>query len=300
MYTIITNQDEIKDCQQQLVNVLTLHLPNNDIYKIGFPGGNWDCNIRYNTKIWFYTYVIDSDESTSPRFWNGFGLTETLNESKSNNIITEINIPSNGLNKRVSGFFARDENNQVNLFHRGRLGGGRKGIGKNAFLNWSANSLRKVKTEKYDDYAILVGKINGNDFIDKVFELLTDISNFKYYITAAPDEDSVFLSDEELIDKIDNPTQKLNKSEITTYDRNYYIKEHALRKAKGICQLCDQKAPFKTKYGRPYLEVHHIVWLSKGGFDSPENVTALCPNCHRRMHILDNQCDIDKLVSKNA
>lgn len=110
----------------------------------------------------------------------------------------------------------------------------------------------------------------------------------------------MFLSDEELIDKIDNPTQKLNKSEITTYDRNYYIKEHALRKAKGICQLCDQKAPFKTKYGRPYLEVHHIVWLSKGGFDSPENVTALCPNCHRRMHILDNQCDIDKLVSKNA
>ncbi|WP_163591073.1 HNH endonuclease, partial [Klebsiella variicola] len=36
--------------------------------------------------------------------------------------------------------------------------------------------------------------------------------------------------------------------------------------------------------GTPFLEVHHIEWLSNGGEDSVENAIALCPNCHRQAH----------------
>ncbi|MEE7094460.1 HNH endonuclease, partial [Escherichia coli O10] len=39
--------------------------------------------------------------------------------------------------------------------------------------------------------------------------------------------------------------------------------------------------------GTPFLEVHHIEWLSKGGEDSVENAIALCPNCHRQAHYGD-------------
>ena len=49
------------------------------------------------------------------------------------------------------------------------------------------------------------------------------------------------------------------------------------------------------KNGEPYLETHHIVWLSEGGEDSIENTVALCPNCHRKMHVVNLQEDIDKL-----
>ena len=47
-----------------------------------------------------------------------------------------------------------------------------------------------------------------------------------------------------------------------------------------------------------YLEVHHIVWLAKGGADALENVVALCPNCHRKMHINPNDDDIKALKKK--
>ena len=77
------------------------------------------------------------------------------------------------------------------------------------------------------------------------------------------------------------------------YTRNPYISEHAKRRAKGICQLCLQAAPFKNKSGDPFLETHHIQWLSKGGEDSIKNTVALCPNCHRKMHLLN--LDIDRL-----
>ncbi|MCO6501398.1 MAG: HNH endonuclease [Vicingus serpentipes] len=55
--------------------------------------------------------------------------------------------------------------------------------------------------------------------------------------------------------------------------------------------------------GQPYLEVHHIVELSNNRSDSPINVIALCPNCHRRVtHGKDglqynNELKIKKLES---
>lgn len=81
----------------------------------------------------------------------------------------------------------------------------------------------------------------------------------------------------------------------TTYDRNSFVSEYAKRRANGICQLCEQLAPFKDKKGNPYLENHHIVWLSKGGEDTMKNTVALCPNCHRKMHTLNLEDDIKKL-----
>ena len=84
----------------------------------------------------------------------------------------------------------------------------------------------------------------------------------------------------------------------STFSRNPYVTELAKRKAKGICQLCENPAPFNDKDGKPYLETHHIVWLSEGGEDTVENCIALCPNCHKKMHILNLKSDIAKLLSK--
>jgi hypothetical protein len=80
--------------------------------------------------------------------------------------------------------------------------------------------------------------------------------------------------------------------------RKVYIKEFARKVAKGICQLCDKKAPFIDKQGKPFLEVHHIFYLSKGGSDTIDNVVALCPNCHRKMHLLELEEDIIKIKGK--
>ena len=77
--------------------------------------------------------------------------------------------------------------------------------------------------------------------------------------------------------------------------RNPYIREYALQRAHGTCQLCRQEAPFCDSEGKPYLEVHHIIWLSQGGADALSNVVALCPNCHRKMHILSEQNDVKAL-----
>ena len=82
-----------------------------------------------------------------------------------------------------------------------------------------------------------------------------------------------------------------------SYTRNRYISEYAKRRAKGICQLCGNPAPFLDETGKPFLETHHVIWLADGGTDSIENTVALCPNCHRKMHTLNLESDIQKLLA---
>jgi 5-methylcytosine-specific restriction protein A len=70
----------------------------------------------------------------------------------------------------------------------------------------------------------------------------------------------------------------------TTYQRSEVVREYALRVADGDCQGCENEAPFVDEDGEPFLEVHHLYRRSDGGADHPDNVIALCPNCHKRVH----------------
>ena len=46
------------------------------------------------------------------------------------------------------------------------------------------------------------------------------------------------------------------------------------------------------------METHHIEWLSKGGSDTIDNTVALCPNCHRKMHIVNDERDTETLKKR--
>lgn len=108
------------------------------------------------------------------------------------------------------------------------------------------------------------------------------------------------LSDSDIIKKAKEIKGKPGtRNKVTsTYDRNPYVVEYTRRRANGVCDLCNEKAPFTNTKGEPYLEVHHVEWLSKGGDDTVENTVALCPNCHRKMHILNLPEDIEYLKNQ--
>lgn len=85
------------------------------------------------------------------------------------------------------------------------------------------------------------------------------------------------------------------KTYSNTYIRNPFIAAYTKMRAEGKCELCKEPAPFHDRSGTPYLESHHITWLSKGGYDSEDNTAALCPNCHKRMHVVNSVKDINFL-----
>lgn len=109
------------------------------------------------------------------------------------------------------------------------------------------------------------------------------------------------LSDSELKKRAQQgDRQKVSQRKVTstTYVRDENVVEYSKRQAGGICQLCENPAPFNDNNGVPYLECHHIEWLSKGGADSIDNTVSLCPNCHKKMHVLDLESDKEILNLK--
>ncbi|MFX4301517.1 HNH endonuclease [Alicyclobacillus tolerans] len=71
---------------------------------------------------------------------------------------------------------------------------------------------------------------------------------------------------------------------VHTRKRSEAIRLYALKRSQGVCEACNEPAPFLTVRNEPYLEVHHLRRLSDGGPDHPEWVAGICPTCHRRAH----------------
>ena len=101
------------------------------------------------------------------------------------------------------------------------------------------------------------------------------------------------LSDKELAryTAVKNVKKEPKTTETVVYYRDPYLKQMVKRIADGKCQYCGEDAPFVDKQGEPYLEAHHVKRLADGGRDAIDNVVAICPNCHRKVHVLNDEVD---------
>ena len=149
-------------------------------------------------------------------------------------------------------------------------------------------------------------KLKG-DSVNKIFERYNDVDlNYRLVplSNTHTDEEKIKHAESLDINDLKALAQRQSKkkpkevaSMVIQKVRDPYIAEYARRRANGICQLCGVPAPFNRSDGTPYLESHHIRWLANGGEDSIENTAALCPNCHRKMHIVNDPDDVEWLLA---
>ena len=81
------------------------------------------------------------------------------------------------------------------------------------------------------------------------------------------------------LDLVSNKIEVMRKRTIETirYLRDHNLKKYVKLRAEGRCESCGGPAPFVAQDEEPFLEVHHLIPLSEGGTDSPDNVIAVCP-----------------------
>ena len=99
----------------------------------------------------------------------------------------------------------------------------------------------------------------------------------------------------------ENPKREDVSSSTTTtsrYKRSSAVREYALARAEGTCEVCNKDAPFLKKNGDPYLEVHHVNELSEGGADDPSIVGAVCPSCHKEIHYGEDGDELNEKLRK--
>lgn len=94
---------------------------------------------------------------------------------------------------------------------------------------------------------------------------------------------------------VDSPAT--TEVKVIQHQRDAKVKAWVLKRAKGRCECCEEKAPFTTESERPFLEVHHLIRLKDGGPDTIENCAAVCPNCHRALHYAIDRVERTKVLT---
>ena len=143
---------------------------------VGFRGGGYDCSVywRPDERIW----GLFERFSHYKRFWICWGVRHPLDSCV---ITVETNPPVEGFDRRCSGVFLQDGEGAVYLSHSGRVGGGRKGIGKKAFRTYTQHkdwAVVQWPDGKHSDY-LLLGRIGADDLMQRVASFVHEVARFK-------------------------------------------------------------------------------------------------------------------------
>ena len=303
MYTAIRDRRSIAAAQNQFLQVVRQALPwKFHNVTVGFQGDYFAVKkVNGNNNIWFaYKRLPDAK---IPRHWNAFGSGHPeLN--RSNSITVETNIGLRDRSRRLGALYAQDDFGNIALLHRGKIGGGGTGIGRDAFMKWYEGKYAREMVQFVDpdnsqnpETAILVTDLGSKRLAHNLEFFVHAVRQFKSFVRQ---EDLRELSVADLKGKAKEASKKPKSSTNihVVFVRDRYVAALAKRRARGRCELCRKAAPFRNATGEPYLESHHIEWLAHGGSDTIENTVALCPNCHRKMHIVQGDRDVEVLKQR--
>ena len=168
---------------------------------------------------------------------------------------------------------------------------GIKGVG--AYYVALNNKLHEIKEILKTDLTTLdlfLGYIfdKPEEYFEE-YKTFEDLEEFEGYL----DKQKVSIKsfDKEILLKKIKEKKPLKEFQYTIkqYSRNPYVIKLALQRANGTCECCNEPAPFLRMDGSPYLETHHLIPLSEKGNDDIDNVSELCPNCHKELHFGENR-----------
>lgn len=163
---------------------------------VGFPGGNFPDTISYSDEL--DIWVSSNEQDT--RYWNGFGVGRPKPGSN-NSLVGEINFPYLDINRRIAGAFAIEGDGNVLVLHRGKIGGGKPGIGKNYFTeNYTGEWVTAIDGDRETDFC-LVAEFGSPLFASQVADFIKQIQRVKHLINTNDEYDpfdfSNFLYTEE-------------------------------------------------------------------------------------------------------
>lgn len=152
---------------------------------LGWQGGRGEYGLYWRDQqdCWG---VFESKELKN-RYWCCFGKTDPLGEGNQS-ITCEINFPIRGSNRRIAGMVLRDDEGNIFIGHSGKVGGGRKGIGKNSFLAyWRRENIEDVawpdgKTTR----AIIIGRVGGKRLPLQIAHFVHEVAEFKRLAVESP------------------------------------------------------------------------------------------------------------------
>ncbi len=175
MLKVVADESAIRRYQRQFVRNLKAAAAETIPVKLGHPGASEKAKVAWSERlgIWFFSRKI-----AGSRYWNGFGVGRP--EGGGNVAITcEINFPLYGIDRRTGGAFAHDRSGRIFVVHRGKLGGGRKGIGKSLFENRYRGVWKTMDDDGEETTVAVIGVLQSPRFTRQIAQFVHKIARIK-------------------------------------------------------------------------------------------------------------------------
>lgn len=173
---LLTDEAEVAQAQARLSEGLMRGSGPAEKRFVGWQGGGQEVSVRWHREGKFW-YSLQPWEN---RYWNLFGLDRPDEVSGSLSILVEVNPPMGGIDRRMAGAYAVDEEGALYLLHRGKIGGGKKGIGKDSFLRANPKSLIEVQDGDRVSPMFVVANIAHSTLPFAVATFLGQVHDFKH------------------------------------------------------------------------------------------------------------------------
>lgn len=177
-FSIVVDKDRALECQEKMINCLRSYFDEEVFVTIGFQGGNVKGKVLYSNSlgIWIHS------ENLGNKTWNGFGIGRPT-EGSNLSIVCEINIPLKGIDRRIQGEFVENSTGEVYLIHRGKIGGGKSGIGRTLFQQNYQGQWIQFQDGNLVSNASQVGKINNILCAEQIRDFVFEINAMKNKIS---------------------------------------------------------------------------------------------------------------------
>lgn len=184
MLRLVQDRIEKQHAQTALETRVREKLASQGVRNIGFPAGNVDEVVYTNGSGDLWAAFSPLDDAKVPRRWNAFGVYDPKRHAQM--ITVEINVPTTSNSALVAGFFAKDaETDRVYLLHDGSIGGGRPGVGRQAFLASTKVTLEDVLLENGGVRSgVVVGAVDSDDFVPRLWRFVQQVQAFKAAVRA--------------------------------------------------------------------------------------------------------------------
>jgi hypothetical protein len=150
--------------------------------RLGHQGASFGAKVSWSKKLGIWIF---SQATKDVRYWNVFGIGKPQ-ASGHLPITAEINFPWAGIDRKTGAAFAQDAWNRIYVIHRGKIGGGKKGIGKSLFEEKYRGIWAWMEDGDSLTQAAVIGALHSSRFALQTAQFVGKIEKLKSTASFSP------------------------------------------------------------------------------------------------------------------
>jgi len=175
MLKVLDDESAIKRCRRQFIKSFKPFIDEKIAVNLGHPGATVKAKALWSERLGIW---MVHEKMSGNRYGHAFGADKPTGSSHIP-ITCEINFPAKGIDRRIGGALAIDRNGRIFVVHRGRIGGGKKGVGKALFDDHYRGVWAIMEDGSAETTVALIGVLNSIRFVRQVSQFVRKVDRMK-------------------------------------------------------------------------------------------------------------------------